>query len=210
MSVIGLPMAIITGIFCPIRSSKRIPMKNFVFAGVSGGIGMFILAMEISLVVSGLNMIKASSKGVSGVYANIAELHKERIANVVRVDDMIPPMATDIHYKGQGGVGLLALGWGCQFSCKVSEADFLAFAADKNYQLSTNIFRNANTKIVDGDRYPAEMDISQIGGWLFVPGDEQRGIKNYLGYWYGYSNCGGIILAYDLDTGILYGSYSSN
>ena len=97
------------------------------------------------------------------------------------------------------------------FSCKVSEADFMRFAAEQEYPLATNVFRNANVEIVDGDRYPAEMNLDQIGGWLFVNdnGDSPHP-KNYVSYWFGYRNDGGIILLFDLDLQTLYGSYSSN
>ncbi len=92
-----------------------------------------------------------------------------------------------------------------------TEADFMRFAAEQEYPLATNVFRNANVEIVDGERYPAEMTLDQIGGWLFVNDDNTAPQpKNYVSYWFGYRNCGGTILLFDLDSQTLYGSYSSN
>ena len=123
------------------------------------------------------------------------------------VDTMVPPEATEIHFSGKRGF----MFGHASFSCKVSEADFMRFAAEQEYPLATNVFRNANVEVVDGDRYPAEMTLDQIGGWLFVNDNGAAPQpKNYVSYWFGYRNYGGTILLFDLDSQTLYGSYSSN
>ena len=48
--------------------------------------------------------------------------------------------------------------------------------------------------------------MSSIAGWLFPEIDKSP--RHYLAYWHGYRNYGGLILAFDLDAQILYGSYS--
>lgn len=107
-------------------------------------------------------------------------------------------------------MSLLPLGRVCSFRCEFPESDFRTFAAENQYPLATNILRNANTEIVDGQYYPAEMSLEQIFGWWEGISDERPKIENYLSYWYGYSNFGGITLVYDLDQHLLYGFYSSN
>ncbi len=146
-----------------------------------------------------------------GEFANLSELHEDRLVKKMTsiVDTMVPPEATEIHFSGwRGGcIGFMH----ASFSCKVSEADFMRFAAEQEYPLATNVFRNANVEIVDGDRYPAEMNLDQIGGWLFVNDNgASPHPKNYVSYWFGYRNYGGTILLFDLDSQTLYGSYSTN
>jgi hypothetical protein len=146
-----------------------------------------------------------------GEFANLSELHEDRLVKKMTplVDTMVPPEATEIRFFGQQG-GFLGFPY-ANFRCKVSEADFMRFAAEQEYPLATNVFRNANVEIVDGERYPAERTLDQIGGWLFVNDDNTAPQpKNYVSYWFGYRNYGGTILLFDLDSQTLYGSYSSN
>ena len=72
-----------------------------------------------------------------GEFANLSELHEDRLVKKMTsiVDTMVPPEATEIHFSGwRGGfIGFMH----ASFSCKVSEADFMRFAAEQEYPLAT-------------------------------------------------------------------------
>ncbi|MBR1921158.1 MAG: hypothetical protein IJ829_04025 [Kiritimatiellae bacterium] len=171
------------------------------FAGVFGALGALWLAGRLP---------DMRDQKTQGEFANLSELHEDRLVEQMAsvVDAMVPPAATKIRFSGCRG-GFVGFMHAC-FSCKVSEPDFMRFAAERGYPLATNVFRNANAEIVDGKDHPAEMDLDQIGGWLFVDDDAAPQPKNYVSYWFGYRNDGGVILLFDLDSQTLYGDYSSN
>ena len=210
LTLAALPIAILLGIACPLRSDTPPRGWRVAFAGVFGSLGILLC---VGLVVAAVIIVSAFAdmrvQETKGEFVNLSELHNDRVVKQMAslVDTMVPPEATEIHFSGKRGF----LFGHASFSCKVSEADFMRFAAEQEYPLATNVFRNANVEIVDGDRYPAEMTLDQIGGWLFVNDDDASPHpKNYVSYWFGYRNYGGTILLFDLDSQTLYGSYSSN
>ena len=212
LTLAALPIAILLGVARPLRSDTPPRGWCLAFAGVFGSLGILLC---IGLVVAAVLIASAFAdmrvQETKGEFVNLSELHNDRVVKQMAslVDAMVPPEATEIRFFGQRG-GFLGFPY-ANFRCKVSEADFMRFAAEQEYPLATNVFRNANVEIVDGERYPAEMTLDQIGGWLFVNDDNTAPQpKNYVSYWFGYRNCGGTILLFDLDSQTLYGSYSSN
>lgn len=211
LMVIGLPGAVLVGLIWPHRAAEQPPAGRRKFAWGFGAVGLLFCAV-LAWVAFGVVSLSVNGRPVRGTYETFGELQKQRIVNALPVvNQMIPPAATNIHFIGSGGLALLPLGRTCIFSCNVAEPDFRAFAAEHEYPLATNILRNVNVEIND-DIHPAEMSVDQVGGCLFETCADRPDteIKNYLSYWYGYSNFGGVILVYDLDTHVLYGSYSSN
>ena len=208
--LVGLPLAILLGIFRPVCSDEPTGGWRLVFAGVFGSLGLaFAVGLVFAVVCLASSLAGVRDQKSEGTFANLAELRKDRLAGEMTsvLDGMVPPEATEIRFSGWRG-GFIGFGY-ASFSCKVSEPDFMRFAAERAYPLATNVFRNANVEIVDGDHYPAELDMDQISGWLFSDYDGKRP-EHYISYWFGYRNNGGVILAFDLDTQTLYGSYSSN
>ena len=210
LTLAALPIAILLGIACPLRSDTPPRGWRVAFAGVFGSLGILLcIGLVVATVIIASAFADMRDQETKGVFANLSELHEDRLVKKMTplVDTMVPPEATEIHFSGKRGF----MFGHARFSCKVSEADFMRFAAEQEYPLATNVFRNANVEIVDGDRYPAEMNLDQIGGWLFVNDNGAAPQpKNYVSYWFGYRNYGGIILLFDLDLQTLYGSYSSN
>ena len=182
LTLAALPIAILLGIACPLRSDTPPRGWRVAFAGVFGSLGILLcVGLVVATVIIASAFADMRDQETKGEFANLSELHEDRLVKKMN------------------------------FRCKVSEADFMRFAAEQEYPLATNVFRNANVEIVDGDRYPAEMTLDQIGGWLFVNDDNTAPQpKNYVSYWFGYRNYGGTILLFDLDSQTLYGSYSSN
>ena len=180
---------------------------------VSELLGCAVVVLSLVAVVCslcGVNLRRCfDSRPMEKEYGMLDELRADELCTVFsEIEKEVPPMATNLHFEGMGELPLFGRGW--HFRCQVSEADFRAFAAEKGYPLVTNVFRNANTEIVGDDRLPSEMDLSAISGWLFPSEDATPEIGSYLSYWFGYRNCGGLILVYDLDRQILYGSDSAN
>ena len=212
LTLAALPIAILLGIACPLRSDTPPRGWRVAFAGVFGSLGILLcVGLVVATVIIASAFADMRDQETKGEFANLSELHEDRLVKKMTplVDTMVPPEATEIQFFGQQG-GFLGFPY-ANCRCKVSEADFMRFAAEQEYPLATNVFRNANVEIVDGDRYPAEMTLDQIGGWLFVNDDNTAPQpKNYVSYWFGYRNCGGTILLFDLDSQTLYGSYSSN
>ena len=200
----------------PSAARRGFPLGCKIGCGLLCAVSVAFVCFCVWFAVSFATGLKNADQHTQGEFANLSELDKDPVvAQRLKpvIDDMIPPEATEIKFKGDAG--FLASGAG--FSCKVSEADFLRFASEHEYPLATNVFRNANVEIVDNHSCPAEMDMNQIEGALFTCGpdgtrliDDEAIPKRYISYWFGYRNHGGIILAFDLDTQILYGSYSSN
>lgn len=203
---IGLPLSVLNGCRKPYALAQPPTFRQWLVAGFFGVPGLALLAF-----VAWGAVVVVDSVVLSGSFEKKGLTYEEATQNrrIKRfaIKRMIPPQATEINISGDSAAILPFEG--VHFNCLVSELDFRAFAAEHGYVLSTNIFRNANTAIVDDERYSAEMDLSQIEGWLNSGVDVSR-MTHYLGYWYGYSNYGGLILLYDLNTGLLYGSYSTN
>lgn len=204
-----VPFAVVKGLVRPLRSNTPPTRGRVVYAGIFGSVGILLFCGVLLGLVMFVGTVSYSISGTGMVdeeHATYAEVQKGGLASHFKLESMIPSTSTAIRLKGHAG-GLLPLGH-VQFRCHVSEADFRSFAAERGYSLSTNVFRNVNVEIVDGDRYPAEMDMSSIAGWLFPEIDKYP--RHYLAYWHGYRNYGGLILAFDLDAQTLYGSYSTN
>ena len=202
LTLAALPIAILLGVARPLRSDTPPRGWRVAFAGVFGSLGILLcVGLVVATVIIASAFADMRDQETKGEFANLSELHEDRLVKKMTplVDTMVPPEAG----------GFLGFPY-ANFRCKVSEADFMRFAAEQEYPLATNVFRNANVEIVDGERYPAEMNLDQIGGWLFVNDDDPPQPKNYVSYWFGYRNYGGTILLFDLDSQTLYGSYSSN
>ena len=210
LTLAALPIAILLGIACPLRSDTPPRGWRVAFAGVFGSLGILLcVGLVVATVIIASAFADMRVQETKGEFVNLSELHNDRVVKQMAslVDTMVPPEATEIHFSGKRG---FMLGH-ASFSCKVSEADFMRFAAEQEYPLATNVFRNANVEIVDGDRYPAEMNLDLIRGSLFVNDNgASPHPKNYVSYWFGYRNYGGTILLFDLDSQTLYGSYSTN
>lgn len=204
--VIGLPFAILNGWRNPYRLARPPTFRQWLVVGLLGVPGLVLLAFALWGVV-----VVVDSVMLSGPFAKTELTYEETARNrrIKRfaIKRMIPSRATKINISGDSAA-IFPFG-GITFNCRVSESDFLAFASEQGYVLSTNIFRNANRAIDDGERHSVEMDLRQIEGWLHSGVDVSQ-MTHYLGYWYGYSNYGGLILLYDLNAGVLYGSYSTN
>ena len=184
----------------PVRQDEPLDGVAKVFFGFFGGIGLLVLLGFVLGV--GLFAVDAVTSGsVEMESATYSELAGQRIARALHVDAMIPPEASKIRFKGFGG-GLL-MGWGrhAEFSCTTTESDFLRFALAHGYALETNRFVNANATC-NPNRVSSEWNTSMWAG--------KSEPKHYLTYENIRGNGGGIRLVFDLDTGILCGSYSSN
>ena len=184
----------------PVRQDEPLEGSAKVFFGFFGGAGL--LVMFGFLLVIGIACVDAVTSGsVEMESATYSELAGQRIARALHVDVMIPPEASKIRFTGFGG-GLL-MGWGrhAEFSCTTTESDFLRFASAHGYDLETNRFVNANATC-NPNRVSSEWNASMWAG--------KSEPKHYLTYENIRGNGGGIGLVFDLDTGILFGSYSSN
>lgn len=203
--LVGYPLAIFDGCKNPRHFSKSPSLRQWIFPGCFGFAGFCL----IGLIVFGVGLYAhrfMNSGEFNGEWATYEEFSSNRRVRTFKCEKLFPPQSRDIRCRGATDA-VLPFGF-MSFRCKVSEEDFRAFAAKNGYELSENVFRNANTAIVDGNCHPAEVTLDQIGGWMIY--DKEALPKRYLGYWYEYSNHGGIMLMYDLDAGILSGSYSTN
>ena len=192
--------AVVLAFVFPVRQDEPLEGSAKVFFGFFGGAGL--LVMSGFLLVIGIVCVDAVTSGsVEMESATYSELASQRIARALHVDAMIPPEASKIRFTGFGG-GLL-MGWGrhAEFSCTTTESDFLRFASAHGYDLETNRFVNANATC-NPNRVGSEWNASMWAG--------KSEPKRYLAYENIRGNGGGIRLVFDLDTGILCGSYSSN
>ena len=123
---------------------------------------------------------------------------KMRVSEVFPVDLLIPSDASRIHFEGHGGT--LFMPWGfAEFSCTVSESDFLKFASAWDYKIETNRLVNANVKNSSADVTLYEHC------WGHCPKPSR-----FLTYTYIFSNNGGIQLIYEPATSTLRGSWASH
>lgn len=170
------------------------------------GVGIFwtlttipgILAMAGIVTVL---MILAPTRTFSFEHANFAKISAVSRNEYTRklIGRLIPTTATDITLHGNLGPSLLPLGQNAQFSCALSEKDFLAFAKTNDYPLAENDpCCNANPKTGKND-------------WTSIlPLSGKTLPASYWSYANIYSNNGGIFLLYDRTAHRLYGAYSSN
>lgn len=205
---VGLPLSVLAGLVRPYRSVEPPSAGKRKFAWGFGSVGLLMVA---SLTWGSVRVIIRSIDGrpIRGDFATFADLRRQRIVKVLPVDRMVPPTAVNIRFVGSGGLALLPLGRECSFSCEVSEAEFRAFAAEKEYPLATNILRYVDTNTND-QHHHEEMKLDQVYDWWSDISDAKPEIDNYLSYWCSYLTFGGMTLVYDLDRRILYGFYSSN
>ena len=192
--------AVVLAFVFPVRQDEPLENSAKGFFGFFGGIGLLVM-LGFVLVVGVVAVDAVTSGPVETECATYSELTGQRVVNALHVEAMIPPEAREIRFKGFGG-GLL-MGWGrhAEFSCTTTESDFLRFALAHGYALETNRFVNANATC-NPNEASSEWNASM---W---PGKSEP--KRYLAYENIRGNGGGIRLVFDLDTGILCGSYSSN
>lgn len=206
MVILGLPLAILKGCREPYVLSQPPTFRQWLISGIFGGLGLALLAFAVFV---GVMVVR--SVMLSGSFEEKGLTYEETVRNSrinrFAVARMIPPQATEINVSGDSAA-ILPFG-GLHFNCLVAEPDFRAFASEQGYVLSTNVFRNANAAINDKAPYLKEMDFGQIEGVL-NSGVDASCMTNYLGYWCGYSNGGGLVLLYDLNCGVLYGCYLTN
>ena len=107
-------------------------------------------------------------------------------------EEMIPPNATEVTVRSDEHSGRAITGLSANVTCRVGEADFIAFAKSKDYLLATNSFVNVSSKD------PEERELS-------LPKD---GVVNFISYCDFQDNGGGMHLIYDRDKNILRGYYS--
>ena len=107
-------------------------------------------------------------------------------------EKMVPTKATEVVFRGDEHSGR---GMTCLFAnttCRIGEADFLAFAGSKNYLLATNSFVNVGSGRFEKGRFSMSTE----------------GAVNFISYCDIQNNGGGIHLVYDRDKQILRGFYS--
>ena len=192
--------AVVLALVFPVRQDEPIDGPCKVFFGLFGGLGLLVF-MGFMLVAGVISVEALTSGTVDLKCATYTELTGHRIACALYIDDMIPPEACEIQFKGFGGGVLRGIGRHADFSCTVTEPDFLRFASVHEYALETNRFVNVNT-VCNPDGTSSGWESYR---WAMAPEPER-----YLTYQNIYRNGGGITLAFDLSTGILRGHYSSN
>ena len=183
---IGSVVAPVVGLLFPVRTDEPISDGRWNFALV-GWLGAY-----------------KSGRKVDGMFPDRKAMERDRFVSSFPLDHLLPKEAKDISFKGRTGIG--GLGWQAEFKCRVSEADFAAFSASHDWVLVTNRFENANAATADHSPDNPFWGNSSIEN-PFVGGQAP---KHFVSYYYLKSNYGGICLALDLETGILYGQYSSN
>ena len=203
LGAIGSVAAPVLGLLFPVKTYKPISNGRRYFA-LLGWLG----ALEaIAVLFVGVSMgygIYMSGRKVDATFADRRAMERDRVARRFPLDHLMPKEARDISFKG--GTGIAGLGWNAEFSCRVSEPEFEAFAASHNWRLATNRFENANAATSDHTPDNPFWGNSEMEN-PFLGADPP---KRFVSYYYLKSNFGNTCLALDLETGILYGQYSSN
>ena len=200
---IGSVVAPVVGLLFPVRTDEPISDGRWNFALVGWLGAVEAVAVLVIAVWLGCGMYKSGRK-VDGMFPDRKAMERDRFVGSFPLDHLLPKEAKDISFKGRTGIG--GLGWQAEFKCRVSESDFAAFSASHDWVLVTNRFENANAATADHSPDNPFWGNSSIEN-PFVVGQAP---KHFVSYYYLKSNYGGICLALDLETGILYGQYSSN
>ena len=203
IGAIGSVVAPVVGLLFPVRTDEPISDGRWNFALVGWLGAVEAIAVLVVAVWLGCGMYMAGRK-VDGVFPDRKAMERDRVVRSFPLDHLLPKESKDISFKGSTGIG--GLGWQAEFKCRVSEADFAAFSASHDWVLVTNRFENANAATSDHTPDNPFWGNSSIEN-PFVGGQAP---KHFVSYYYLKSNYGGICLALDLETGILYGQYSSN
>ena len=114
------------------------------------------------------------------------------------VEKYVPAGAKDFRCKGHAG-------WGgrVRFSCEVGESEFLAHAAANGVELRRNDPSfNANPDTASDPFCAGVRNVADLAGGE-VP-------ERYWFHGWVFPNLGGWFLVYDIDRGVLHGSYSAN
>lgn len=203
IGLIGSVVAPILGVVFPVRTGTPISNRHRNFALIGWLGALEALAVLVVGVWLGYEMYMSGRK-VDDTFVDRKAMGHDRVVSRFPLDYLVPKEAKDISFKGSTGIA--GLGWQAEFSCHVSESDFEAFAASHVWRLATNCFENANAATADSPcAHPFWSDTSSKN-----PFCGEHPPKRFVSYYYLKSNYGGIVLALDLDTGILYGQYSSN
>ncbi len=113
------------------------------------------------------------------------------------VNKMLPKGATNISVNSRQYIIFRGMEW----TCSVSEADFLAFAKENGYELAENDSGfNANP----------ETNHERVECYTLLKLPKCKLPESYYFYNYRYRNFGGWTILYDRTQHILYGCYSSN
>ena len=203
IGAIGSVVAPVVGLLFPVRTYEPISDGRWNFALVGWLGAVEAVAVLVIAVWLGCGTYKSGRK-VDGMFPDRKAMERDRVVRSFPLDHLLPKEAKDISFKGCTGIG--GLGWQAEFKCRVSEADFAAFSASHDWVLVTNRFEYANAATSDHTPDNPFCGNSSIEN-PFVGGQAP---KHFVSYYYLKSNYGGICLALDLETGILYGQYSSN
>ena len=134
----------------------------------------------------------------SDLVNHVVNTNGTRISDVMPLAALIPSNARKIQFRGHDA-GFLGLGQFVEFSCTISENDFMKFALERGYQIETNRIVNANANS------GAIREMEYEDRWNAVSKPDR-----YLSYTCIFSNNGGISLLYDSISETMYGFYASN
>ena len=106
LTLAALPIAILLGIACPLRSDTPPRGWRVAFAGVFGSLGILLcIGLVVATVIIASAFADMRDQETKGEFANLSELHEDRLVKKMTsiVDTMVPPEATEIHFSGWRG-----------------------------------------------------------------------------------------------------------
>lgn len=203
LTVLGIPVAVILGFanLCWREMSPSVGRK--IFAGVFGSLGLLMFCVLAAAI--GWMVFSSKTSNVDATCASVTELRQRRQMGRFSLEKLMPETARDVHFIGSLP-GMFPGGVWARFRCKASEAEFLEFAQRCDYPLSTNGFRNV--RVTDGGAWSSDEQVRNWWGFECLDAESQP--ANFLSYWDGYSNGGGLVLVFDRDKHVLYGNFAGN